>query len=48
MPRANAEGPSAPVFDADIMALPGNPLKNIHATEHPVLAMKNGVIYRGV
>ncbi len=32
---------------ADIVALPGNPLKNIHATEHPVLVMKGGVIYVG-
>ena len=32
---------------ADIVALPGNPLENIHATEHPVLVMKGGVIYVG-
>ena len=32
---------------ADIVALPGNPLKNIHATEHPVFVMKGGVIYVG-
>ena len=30
---------------ADIVALPGNPLNDIHATEHPVLVMKGGVIY---
>ncbi|HEV2331676.1 MAG TPA: amidohydrolase family protein [Gammaproteobacteria bacterium] len=32
---------------ADIVALPGNPLKDIHATEHPVFVMKGGVIYVG-
>jgi imidazolonepropionase-like amidohydrolase len=31
---------------ADIVALPGNPLENMTATEHPVLVMKEGVIYR--
>ena len=30
---------------ADIVALPGNPLTNIAATEHPVLVMKEGTIY---
>jgi hypothetical protein len=29
------------------VALPGNPLKNIHATEHPLFVMKGGVIYGG-
>jgi imidazolonepropionase-like amidohydrolase len=32
---------------ADIVALPGDPLKDIHATEHPVFVMKGGVIYVG-
>ena len=32
---------------ADIVALPGNPLNDIHATEHPVFVMKGGVIYVG-
>jgi imidazolonepropionase-like amidohydrolase len=32
---------------ADIVALPGNPLHNIHATEHPKFVMKGGVIYVG-
>ena len=27
---------------ADIVAVPGNVLKNIRATEHPVLVMKHG------
>ncbi len=31
---------------ADIVALPGNPLTDISATERPVLVMKEGVIYR--
>ena len=30
---------------ADIVAVAGNPLANIHATEHPVLVMKEGIIY---
>ena len=30
---------------ADIVAVPGNVLDNIHATEHPVLVMKQGRIY---
>jgi len=32
---------------ADIVALPGNPLDDIHATEHPVFVMKEGVVYVG-
>ena len=31
--------------EADIVALPGNPLADIHATEHPRLVMKHGVVY---
>jgi imidazolonepropionase-like amidohydrolase len=31
--------------EADLVALPGNPLTDIHATEHPRLVMKHGVIY---
>lgn len=31
--------------DADIVALPGNPLLDIHATEHPTFVMKQGVVY---
>lgn len=30
---------------ADIVVVPGNVLENIHATEHPVLVMKQGQIY---
>jgi imidazolonepropionase-like amidohydrolase len=29
---------------ADIVAVPGNVLKDIHATEHPVFVMKDGVV----
>jgi imidazolonepropionase-like amidohydrolase len=32
---------------ADIVALPGDPLKDIKATEHPTFVMKGGVIYVG-
>src|SRR5438477_11495079 len=31
---------------ADIVAVSGDPLKDIHAMERPVLVMKNGVVYR--
>jgi imidazolonepropionase-like amidohydrolase len=30
---------------ADIVAVPGNPLSDIHATEHPLLVMKEGTVY---
>jgi len=32
---------------ADIVAVTGNPLLNIKTTEHPILVMKEGVIYLG-
>src|SRR5580692_2424375 len=31
---------------ADIVAVPGNPLRSIEATEHPLFVMKEGIIYR--
>ena len=30
---------------ADVVAVAGNPLTNIQATEHPVFVMKEGTIY---
>ena len=38
-------GTLEPGKDADIVAVPGNPLADIHATEHPRLVMKQGKIY---
>lgn len=32
---------------ADIVALPGNPLADIKATEHPIFVMKGGICYVG-
>jgi imidazolonepropionase-like amidohydrolase len=32
---------------ADIVALPGNPLNDIRATEHPVFVMKAGKVVVG-
>jgi imidazolonepropionase-like amidohydrolase len=32
---------------ADVVAVPGNPLATIQATEHPVFVMKEGVVYVG-
>lgn len=32
---------------ADIVAIAGNPLVNIKTTEHPILVMKEGVVYLG-
>jgi len=42
---ADQTGTLQPGKFADIVALPGNPLDDIHATEHPVLVMKEGTIY---
>ncbi len=40
-------GTLAPGKSADIVAVAGNPLQNIQTTEHPLLVMKEGVIYVG-
>ena len=32
---------------ADVVAVPGNPLTDMHVTEHPVFVMKEGTIYVG-
>jgi imidazolonepropionase-like amidohydrolase len=32
---------------ADIVAVPGNPMTDMHVTEHPVFVMKEGTIYLG-
>ncbi len=31
---------------ADVVAVPGNPLEDVHVTEHVVFVMKEGVVYR--
>lgn len=40
-------GSLAPGKLADIVAVPGDPLADIHATEHVSFVMKGGVIYKG-
>jgi imidazolonepropionase-like amidohydrolase len=39
-------GQLKPGFDADIIAVPGNPLAGITATEHVTFVMKGGVVYK--
>jgi len=44
---ADKTGTLTPGKFADIVAVPGNPLIDMTATEHPVLVMKEGTIYVG-
>jgi imidazolonepropionase-like amidohydrolase len=44
---ADQTGTLAPGKFADIVAVPGNPLADMHVTEHPLLVMKEGTIYLG-
>ena len=44
---ANQIGTLQPGKLADVVAVAGNPLSSIDATEHPILVMKQGVIYVG-
>jgi imidazolonepropionase-like amidohydrolase len=44
---ADKTGTIEPGKSADIVAVPGNPLVDIEATQHPIFVMKQGVIYVG-
>ena len=44
---ADQTGTLTPGKFADIVAVAGNPLLDMHATEHPVFVMKEGTIYVG-
>ena len=44
---ADQTGTLTPGKFADVIAVAGNPLIDMHATEHPVLVMKEGTIYIG-
>jgi imidazolonepropionase-like amidohydrolase len=41
-------GELKPGYLADVIAVPGNPLDDISATQHVEFVMKGGVIYRSV
>ena len=43
---SNEIGSIAPGFQADIIALDGDPLKDITAVRRVVFVMKNGVVYK--
>ena len=45
---ANQIGRLAPGFEADIIALDGDPLKDITAVRRVVFVMKGGVVYKNV
>jgi imidazolonepropionase-like amidohydrolase len=44
----NQLGSIAPGFEADIIALDGDPLKDITAVRHVVFVMKGGVVYKNL
>jgi imidazolonepropionase-like amidohydrolase len=44
---ADQTGTLTPGKFADIVAVAGNPLMDMHATEHPVFVMKEGIVYVG-
>jgi imidazolonepropionase-like amidohydrolase len=44
---ADQTGTLTPGKSADVVAVAGNPLADMHATEHPVFVMKEGTIYVG-
>jgi imidazolonepropionase-like amidohydrolase len=44
---ADKTGTLVPGKFADVIAVAGNPLTDMHATEHPVFVMKEGAIYVG-
>ena len=44
--KQNELGRIAPGFDADLIAVPGDPLADLHAIEHVAFVMKAGRIYR--
>jgi imidazolonepropionase-like amidohydrolase len=43
---ADSIGQLKPHFFADIIAVPGDPLKDIKVLEHPSFVMKNGDVVR--
>ncbi len=44
----NAIGALKPGYDADVIAVPGNPLDDIRVLEHVSFVMKGGVVYRSL
>jgi imidazolonepropionase-like amidohydrolase len=48
MGLAGQLGSIAPGFEADIIALDGDPLKDITAVRRVVFVMKGGVVYKNV
>ncbi|MGH7670631.1 MAG: amidohydrolase family protein [Gemmatimonadaceae bacterium] len=43
----NEVGQLKPGYDADVVAVPGNPLEDITVVEHVQFVMKGGVVYKG-